>query len=39
MEELLRKFEIKTSTAAEPTDEQIKALAISGLSLTNPWMN
>ena len=29
MEELLRKFEIKTSTVAETTDEQIKALAAS----------
>ena len=29
MEELLRKFEIKTSTVAETTDEQIRALAVS----------
>jgi len=29
MEELLRKFEIKTRTVAETTDEQIKALAAS----------
>ncbi len=29
MEELLRKYEIKTSTVAETTDEQIRALAAS----------
>ena len=29
MEELLRKFEIKTTTVVETTDEQIRALAAS----------